>query len=201
MGPNASWNHELGSRVLRLPISPLGKVELWLTYRQLKPVSSITLNSDSTNSLQDPKTKEIIKWISDAGLQFFPDPKVERILHVSRSLRLAKVAARIARSNTYEDTLTKGKIFGYPVKAGEVFAVQFPLIAEKKPIPGGIKFVVQVKDRELLSHYWWPYARYSVRRGYVYEDSLVAKKWADVVRREVPKLAKFYEESMEKLKD
>jgi hypothetical protein len=34
---------------------------------------------------------------------------------------------------------------------------------------------------------WWEYVRYVVRKGHEIDDSLVAKKWYEIIKTDLPK--------------
>ncbi len=153
-------------------------VQLWLTFKALKPVSTVQfINSDDKNI-------EFVSWIKSAGLVFVRDKRSEEFGFVSKNIDLARRASEIMWSETKDDLLEKGELFGYPKLASTAFAQ-------------GHGFSGIVPNN--FPHYWAPYVRYAVREAFQLEDSLKAKVWADEIRKDAPILAEKFEKEMENI--
>ncbi len=169
----------LSSRLLYLPLSLEGRVQLWLAFKNLKPVSTVMFKHD----LKQPfKNKRMLKWLHDANMVLIPDSKSKSFGYVSHDVSLAQRASKIMWSEKRDDNIEKGKLFGYPPVATIAFADEKPVRAL---IPSN------------FPHYWASYTRYVVREEYAMEDSLKGKEWGDVIRKEVPKLASWVEKFMQ----
>lgn len=155
---------------------------MWLTYKDLKPVS--------TTQLRDPKGnhEKIFMWLKDAGLYYLLDEKEKDFIYLSKDAALATRASKIMWSRKPADEIEKGSLFGYPELATKSFVEQGGINA---PTPD---------DPEKFLYYWWPYARYIKRVGHFKEDTIIAKKWADTIRKDTPKLAEWFENEIKKAK-
>ena len=49
------------------------------------------------------------------------------------------------------------------------------------------------KEHYFDDKYYAPYVLYNIPLEYIEKDSQTAKKWADTIRKDVPKLAKWFE--------
>ena len=108
-----STNEDLKRSLLSLPVIILGKVELWLTYKGLKPVSAITLETNFSD-LGEMQKKKLKEWLKKANLYHFMDQEEDRVLHVSKRSENAELSSRILWSKNYEDIIEQGMLFGYP---------------------------------------------------------------------------------------
>lgn len=169
--------HKISDRLLSLPVTLEGKVQLWLTYKGLKPVSTAQFLSSRTPQ----EEVDFSKWLQDAKLVQAPDHKSEEFVFVSKDMDLAKRAAEIMWSENKDDLLEKGDLFGYPQEAVRAYAFQKD---------------VTVITPSNFQEYWSSYVRYLVRTTHINEDRLTAKNWADVIRKDIPKLAIQFEEEM-----
>ena len=182
---------KFASRLLYLPVSKEGRVELWLTLRDQKPVSAIRLRKCFDG--QTKGIKRLLKWLSDTRLEYVVDPKNNTVLHISKNKNLAKRTAIILWSEKKKHIIEKGTLFGYPKNVTKIYA---SFIDEKKwPGKSGALRVITKKSKN-FPHYWAPYIRYVLRSAHAFQDSLIAKKWADIIRKEVPKLGYWYENEL-----
>ena len=112
--------------------------------------------------------------------------------HVSKDKQKAKLSASIIRKFDYESEVKSGVLFGFPEESAKAYAYNRNLEKGKDQIsvvyPGWIYFHPYLKDK-----YYAPYIFYAIRKDRVKEDSRVAKKWADTIRKDVPTLARWYE--------
>jgi len=183
----STYKDQLSKRLLYLPVSILGRVEFWITYRDVKQASSATLRAPFDTSKRN--TTRIVNWLTDAEMYFSIDQKNADLIHISKSENLANKMATIQWSELKKNITFRGYSYGYPTKAVDFFA--------KDPHK-----LVQIRnDEKLKKYYWKPYVRYIVRPGYEYEDSLVAKEWGDLIRKDVPLLAKWFEKRMNELQN
>ena len=167
----------LSKKLLSLTITLEGKVHLWLTYKGLKPVSTVQFKT-SENSIDQNNFTE---WLEDAGLTYSPDLKSSEFVFVSKEIELAKRAAKLMWSENEEDLIEKGRIFGYPMAAVKGYASK-----EK----------MSVITPKTFPMYWAAYVRYLVREENIDEDCETGKLWADVVRSDNSELASLFEEEM-----
>lgn len=194
---------KLARRLLYLPLDLGEKVLLWLVYRDLKPVSEITVERrnffllrrgihDTSYDNDAPKIRRIREWIHDAGLVYAFDPKYPGSWHVGKDKDKVALSAKILRLFDYESEYKTGILFGYPEESVKAYARNREIGVEKNQIimvwPGLQVFHPYLKDK-----YFTPYIFYSIRADRVEEDSQIAKTWADTIRKEVPTLAKWYE--------
>lgn len=173
---NKNTSNDLKETLLTLPITLEGKVQLWLTYKGLKPVSTVAFLPTITS-----KEKAIFNtWTKEANLFQSVDHKSDAFIFVSKDKALSQKAADIMWSETHEALVQKSKLFGYPEET---------VLAYKSKN----RVVVHPNN---FHKYWAPYVRYIVRPEYIERDSLPARVWADVIRNEIPALALQFEEYM-----
>ncbi len=202
---------KLARRLLYLPLDVNEKVFLWLTYRGLKPVSEITVTRRNYSRLRrllseknletfepednSQKIRRIRKWIRDAGLHIATEGKNDTSWHVGRDKDKATLSAKILHRFDYENEYKSGFLLGYPEESVKAYAHNRVLkLGENQTSmvwPGMKFFYPFLKDK-----YYTPYLLYALRADRVKEDSQVAKTWADVIRKEVPTLAKWFEKSI-----
>ena len=183
---SASSANTLAKQLLSLPITlNEGKVHLWLTYRDLKPVSTFQLSGKKSED------KKVFDWLARAGLHYIPDLKGNHVYFASKDVELAEKAKEIMWKQNHKNQVAKGKLFGYPAKASELIAKFW-----KEPKSEIMTRRVQLLARGYPGYY--RYAAYMLRKGYESEDGEVAKKWARIIRQEIPELAKAYEQDVKK---
>lgn len=177
------FDKKLASRLSYLPLMLSERVYLWLTYRGIKPVSDIGFIKDKKN----PKTKRIIKWLKDAGLCYIPESTSKNNyvgVHISKDKEKAELLDRLSLKDDKKSEFTKGTLYGFPEKAAGV---------PKNMLTGEYYTHPYLKNK-----YFTPYMLYGSRRDHIKEDSQTAKLWADTIRKEVPTLAKWFENKGQK---
>jgi len=167
----------ISQTLLSLPVTLEGKVQLWLTYRGLKPVSTAQF---LTNISPQDKT-HFHTWLKNAQMIQTPDLESDEFVFVSKDLARAQRAAAIMWSENRDDIIEKGDLFGYPKSAVAAYADKEEML---------------VVTPQSLDKYWAPYARYLVRHAHVEEDTSISKVWADTIRKDIPELAGQFEEEM-----
>lgn len=176
-----NFDKKLSSRLLYLSLMLSEKVYLWLTFRGIKPVSEIVFIKDKRN----PKAKRIIKWLKDAGLYYTPESSSKNNyvgVHISKDKKKAELLNRLSPKDDKKSAFTKGVLYGFPKKA--VYASAY----KTSPMSGEYYANTRLKDK-----YFVPYMLYGSRLNHIKEDSQTAKLWADTIRKEVPTLAKWFE--------
>ena len=158
------------------------KIELWLCAKDLKPVSAFPAE-DNDNFLQ---------WLDKIGL-FFEKAKETNLYIASKNKLWIQELLPILFSNTKEDIEKKCELYGYPKETA--LAVYRNFAKDKDGLPVG----VGVRKGNSLGITWWPYVRYVVRQGYEYEDSLIAKKWSMVIKRDLPEIGKRFENQLSRI--
>lgn len=176
----------LSNRLLYLSMMAQSKVELWLVHRDKKKACSISLRNNF--STETAKSKRIENWIKDAGLHYVVDKENKNLLHISKDPDLSQKMNDLQWSQKPSDIIFRGKQYNYPEKAVEAFAKNIESMSD----------YIEVRER-IKKFPYWHYARYRVRVRHEKDDLQVAKKWADLIRKEVPKLAKWFEDSMERI--
>ena len=164
-----------------MPLNVQERIQLWLTHRGLKKATLITLEKNKQN-------QRIFKWLHDTSLEWVQ--KRERIF-VSKNKLIANQLSNIWNKNNQESEYQKGILLGYPTKPSQAFAKY----ADNK-YRG--KYLVNIIDpnfpKSVIPYY--PYIFFIVRKGKEKVDSVIAKRWAKVIRADIPKLAKWYEKEI-----
>ncbi len=171
-------------------LSVQSKIELWLCYRDLKPVSAFPIMLDFKDSTEEQK--KLLNWIDEAGL-FCKKDVESRLYIVSKDVEQINSLLPIVFGNKKEDIIAKCRLYGYPEETA--LATYRNFSTEKDGLPKG----VGIKKDNSFGISWWPYVRYIVREGFEYEDSLVAKKWAETIKRDLPELDKEFEALLAKV--
>lgn len=196
----------LAGRILYLPLDIHEKVLLWLAYKGFKPVSEITverrgnvfalakkgIRRESTYDYNSPKIKRIRKWLHDAGMYKAIESKFNTSWHVGLNKDDVILSAKILRRLDYDNEYKSGVLLGYPKESAKGYAQNRIAKSEGDKIPmvwPGDKF----NDPYLKDKYYTPYVFYAIRKDSVVEDSKIAQKWADIIRQDVPVLAKWFE--------
>lgn len=210
---------KLASRLLYLPLDLTEKVFLWLTFKGLKPVSEITAQKrnkahnhrmmkdkkyretyKSTYDFNSQKSKRIRKWIHDAGLYAIPESKGDISWHVGKDKEKTKLSAKIIRKFDYENELKSGLLFGFPKASVKAYALERIRKGGERQIP-----MIWPGDKDdnpyLKDKYFTPYVLFAIRKDKVEKDSMIAKRWADTIRQDLPKLAKWFENRAKKNKE
>lgn len=180
-----------------LPLESFSKVEAWLVYREAKPAATISFTYEGDTPVPNENVEMVENWMKAHNIYAKQDPKVPTLLHISKNElsvnKLCQIALKFDPQSTYE----KGVLFGYPLEAVEIFSkhceeLMDDITAYKKYnlVYGGSP------EARNFPHYWTRYNRYITRENEIYEDSLLAKKWADIAREEIPLVAQKFEESL-----
>lgn len=173
----------LSSSISYLPLNIQSRVELWLTYRKLKPCSLLLTRK--------PKDRKVINWLNEAGLSFYKDRKDTSQIFVSTNKNLAKKLADIWQDESSEAEYQKGILLGYPTQAVKAFSVY-------ARDPNRKKYLTSILETDFPKAQinYFPYLSYIVRRDKISEDSKKAQQWSECIRKEIPKLACWYEKAI-----
>lgn len=200
---------KLAQRLLYLPLDVREKVLLWLTYKGLKPVSEITaerrgnimalakrgIRKESQYNFNSSKSKRIRKWIRDAGLYLEVSRDNDTEWHIGKNKDHASESAKIIRKFDPENEVKSGLLFGYPEASTRAYTSNkgkdFDEIKKIMVGTGGLQY----EDPFLKDKYYAPYIFYNMPKNRVKEESQIAKTWADTIRKDVPKLAAWFEET------
>lgn len=161
-------------------LSNQSKVELWLTYKSIKPTSAFPLKDES-----EVNRKKLFAWFKNGDL-FVNKDKDSDLYIVSKSLELIDELLPIVFSNSKEDIQKKCTLYGYPKETALAAFRNFTQNKDGLPVGVGLK-----KDNP-FNITWWPYVRYVVREGFEYEDSLAAKAWQEEIIKEFPGLDRLF---------
>lgn len=193
----------MARRLLYLPVDLGEKVLMWLTHKGLKPVSEITVIKRNLSQLKkgirntdydfnSSSSKRIRKWLNDANLYLLSESEYPGSWHIGKNPEQVKLSVKVIRKFDYENEILSGKLFGFPPKSVIAYAVNRSL---ETPDPNhpilwpGDKF----QNPYLKDKYFTPYLIFALDANRIKEDSKVAKTWADIIRKDVPLLSKWYE--------
>lgn len=193
---------ELSSRLLYLPIDLREKVLLWLTHKGLKPVSEITTNRrgnlltllrrgikrKNDYDFNSPKSQRIKKWIQDAGMYFKPELEGNMSWHVGKDKNNVELSSEIIRKFDFENELKSGLLFGFPEESAKAYANN-RVAKNNEQIP----MIWPGNEHYFKGKYFAPYVLYNVTLEHAEKDSQTAKHWADTIRKDIPKLAEWFE--------
>lgn len=172
---------DLSKRLEDIKLWIESKIQIWATYRDLKPVSSLIISDDATES----ERLLVFEWIKDANLLFETDDGNRNLINVSKDKSKLKKIMEIMWSTKAEDHIAKGLLFGYPKEAVVEFANNHAAMERG----GG----------ENLKFDHFAYIRYKTRTSNPIEDSSAALSWAELSRREIPNIAKEFEDALAKV--
>lgn len=188
-----SSEKKLASRLLYLPLDLGEKVLLWLAYKELKPVSEITvIRRHCNNNRNNSKIKKVKKWIKDAGMFYTNDGKNITSWHVSKDKSKTVISAKILHRFDYESECQSGILLGYPKESAEAYAFNRNVKLGEDQIPmiwPGLKYI----DPSLKDKNYTPYIFYAIRADKLIEAGKTAQLWANTIRKETPLLAKWFE--------
>lgn len=195
----------LAKRLLYLPIDVGEKVLLWLTYRDLKPISEITVQRRNFSKIRrgiktifdedHPNIKRIKKWIKDAGLFKVNEPEYKSAWHVGKDKSKVEISAKIIRQFDFESEVRTGTLFGFPKASVRAYAENRNKSDDEiENIMTGTGDLLY-KDPYLKDKYFTPYIFYNMPKSKVIEESQVARNWADTIRKDIPKLADWFEKT------
>lgn len=204
---------KLASRLLYLPLDTQEKIFLWLTHKGLKPVSEIQAEKRDKKYLRlrltdpekakeypkekfdinSPKTKRIRKWIGDAGLFFLSSDPSDSNWYIGKKIEDIKIVMDSIRKFDKENQIKTGLLLGFPEEATKAYAENLGKSYEeiKKVMVGTGASVFE--NEYLKDKYFAPYVFYNMAKTRVEVDSETARIWADTIRKDVPKLAKWFE--------
>lgn len=178
--------NDLKERLLNLDLISPGKMELWLTYKKAKQVSSIATKGSH------PNLEGIYQWITDAGMKYKANTtyasKETPAIIVSYNPEFIKEIDERMKEHTKENTLRNGELYGYPREATEQI---LNFWQNTDPVmKSGRKLALEGFGDEFL------YAGYMLRVGHEKEDVKPALKWAKIIREDIPELAKEFEKEV-----
>lgn len=163
-------------------LSNQSKTEIWLCYMGAKPVSAFP----------NPHKEDLYNWLQKAGLKRreYVD---NDLLVISKDEDKINKLLPILFSNTMSDIVAKCNLYGYPPKTA--LAVYRNFTSEKENLPIG----TGVKKDNVFGITWWPYVRYIVRQDHELEDSQTAKKWSEIIKKDLPEIDKRFEKELSKI--
>lgn len=204
---------ELASRLLYLSLDLYEKVLLWLTHKGLKAVSEIQAEKRDKKFLRlrlldpekakayprekfdinSPKTKRIRQWIADAGLTYLVSSTSDTNWYIGKNEKEIKTVMDSIQKFDIENQVQTGVLLGFPKEAAIAYAENLSKTYEesKKVMVGTWSDVFE--NEYLKDKYFAPYVLYNMTKARVEKDSEIAKKWADTIRKDVPRLAKWFE--------
>lgn len=172
-----------------LPLE-IGKVNLWLVFRNVKPMTSIVL--DFNWGKDENKEKQILAWFEKAKILFSVSQKFTNTLHISKKKKALDLNKKYEMRDDLNGHYVRGLLYGFPKKAVEVYSSE---ILKVEPIKSD-KLTFAFHSSDLKNKYWLFYNEYFLRSRFEFEDSLVAKKWADLARKEISVVAEQFESEM-----
>jgi len=170
-------------------LDPNPKIDLWLAFKGIKPVSSVYEMSNS-----EEFKKKLSDWCGEAGLYIEKHPNSPNFL-VGKEEKNVKELSRILFSEKEEDIVRKCELYGYPVETALATVRNFN--PEKTTYPEGASIRSDNFEGKMP---WWEYVRYVVRKGHEFDDSLVAKKWYETIKVDLPKTHLQFVKSMQELR-
>jgi hypothetical protein len=175
---------KLASRLLYLPLFLPKKNYLWLTYKGIKPVSLIPLSREN-GPLAYTHKKRIYHWLKDAGIFYKIDPITKgNTIHliISKDPKRIEEVIKLGSNLTLEAEYELGILLGYPKEAVHAYVYEYSTIS--------------FDDKANLldtKHPEFKYSGYRFRRGFEQEDLKTAILWMETIRKDIPKLAKWFE--------
>lgn len=192
---------DLAKKLNSIPLE-IGKELLWLTYKDLKPMATISDDFDwSNNPLSDQsklnleKENQILQWLNSAGLSYKGSVKFPHALHISKDKNLLEKNSKYELDESIEAHTFRGTAYGF----GNDCAKAYAQAVQKEPMFPNDLVIHAAMVPELSKVDWYPYIGFLVRRGHEIEDAMIAKKWAEVCRKDIPEIAKEFE--MGRMKD
>lgn len=179
----------LQSYLENLPLE-VGKVNLWLVFRNVKPMASIVLNFNWGED--ENKQRLILSWFEKTEMLFCVSQKFSNTLHISKKQKALDLNKKYEMRNDFNGHYVRGLLYGFPRKAVEVYSRE---ILKVEPIKSD-KLTFAFHSPDLKNKYWLFYNEYFLRSRLEFEDSFVAKKWADLARKEIPVVAGQFESEM-----
>lgn len=181
----------LAQQLEKLPLE-VGKVNLWLVFRNAKPMASVVLNFNWGED--EHKQRLILSWFEKAEILFCVSQKFSTTLHISKKQKALDLNKKYETRDDFKGHYVRGLLYGFPKKAVEVYSgeilINVPIKSDK------LTFVPSYS--KLYKSYWFPYVEFFLRKNFEFNDSLIAKKWADLARKEISSVAKIFEEETRK---
>lgn len=180
----------------KLPIST-GLVLLWLVYRDIKPMATLSTDFDWSESSEADINKtnleqetQLTKALDRMGIFYSLSKRFANTIHVSKDKKILAENEKMELLDTQDAHFKRGVFYGFGEELSSVYASEVIKPGEMFP---NDKLIHATMVPELVDQYWYPYIEYLVRRGHEMEDSMIAKRWAEIIRKELPQLAKEYE--------
>lgn len=164
-----------------LPLNIQSRVELWLTFRKLKPSSIIVLRNSKLSSI-----KRVTGWLKRTNL-IYKLLDEDKII-VSYEKTSVDKLKKIWHKNTPKSDYEKGILLGYPIETVKAFEKNRSSLT-----------CITAKDFPRNSLDYYQYITFLVRKGHEESDSKISKFWSECIRTDQPLLAKWYEEIISKL--
>lgn len=189
----------LKKELKKLNLNIQSKIELWLTYKGLKPASFVSIKLGKRNNYNDiSKDVQALKhWLTGAQLFTIQDPTQKESFWISPDQDKVKKLSKIMWKEDRESVYEKGILFGYPRKAVKLYSDHIESIDQGRKTFEQVGLgLIAGGDSGLLTHSLEPYIRYVIRRNYVNEDTQVALEWAKLCRKEIPSIAQQFEKEL-----
>jgi len=170
-------------------LEPNPKIDLWLAYKGIKPVS-IVYELTSSKTIKN----KLLDWCKKVGLYIEKNADTANYV-VGKNELLVKEVNESLLKTTEEAIIRKCELLGYPVETALSACRNF--LPDNDKYPKGISISNNFFESKIP---WWEYVRYIVREGHEVEDSLVAKKWHDTIEKDLPKTHKLFIEDLRKNK-
>ena len=174
----------LASKLLTLPLFVAAKIDLWLTYKGLKPASIVTLTKGN-GSFTSVHQNKILNWAREAGLHYHLTPSANKDrnnLIVSKDPQIVAELFKMTPPLSDEGQVRLGTLLGYPPEAAKAYGHDFNSLIGSNDSHSPVKDLPESM-----------YANYMLRKNHEAEDLQIAKAWMETIRKDIPKLAGAYE--------
>ncbi|MFZ3069372.1 MAG: hypothetical protein WA052_03630 [Microgenomates group bacterium] len=121
-------------------------------------------------------------------MYFKPESEGNMSWHVGKDKSKVEISSEIIRKFDFENELKSGLLFGFPEDSAKAYAHN-RIAKDDEQIP----MVWPNNENYFDNKYYAPYVLYNIPLRSVEKDSQTAKLWADTIRKDVPKLAKWFE--------
>jgi len=216
---------EIKEDLLKLPIRIDSKVNLWLVLADFKPATEVLVKEtifnkeERTESASEKDFNKVVSFIKNLGLNHRIRRQYNsgwrKIVVNGQTLKINVTFIRdVILVSKHEESVDQlyscttdldresesahyqlGTLFGFPEKAVKEYAFWMRWYTTDKYFPKTLSRSIDT-HKMLQDCYWEPYVQYIVRKGHEKEDSLVAKHWADRIRKDLPELAKKFEKEV-----
>lgn len=180
----------------KLPINT-GLALLWLVHKDAKSMATISTdfewsenvlsNKDKFNIVQEKVVRDALK---EMGIKYRLSKRFGNTLHVSKDEEILLENEKLELLDTEEAHFKRGIFYGFGESNSKVYAEEVVKPGEMFP---NKRLIHATMVPDLVDEYWYPYIEYLVRVDHEREDSIIAKEWADIVRKDLPELAEKYE--------